>query len=112
MMSKEECTWLDNQLRLKGVDAEKIQVEQDLLMEMFDINEEIEDCTDLNQLNKLQNKIKALILSIKENAEILYEKQDYLEMAKEIQKMKYYVKALENVDGAIEQIKQKNKGKN
>ena len=112
MMSKEECTWLNNQLRLKGVDAEKIQVEQDLLMEMFEINEEIEDCNDLNHLNELENKINGLIFSIKENAEILYEKQDYLEMAQEIQKMKYYVKALENVDVAIEKIKEPNKEKN
>lgn len=99
-MFRELFTLFFQKLKLKGVDAENTKVSDEVLAEMFEINEAIDECKSLETLKHLLASLHKTIDEIKKTVDLCYNCSDFEGMAIAVQRMKYYTKAVENVEVA------------
>lgn len=98
MMLRERNTSFDKQLKLNGLSSDVAKVSQEILAEMFEVNESIEDCDEIDRIEGTLQMLKSEVDSIKTAVTAAFVKKDFSLMATHVHRLKYYAKAVENAE--------------
>lgn len=83
---------------MNGLSSDNAKVSQEILAEMFEVNESIEDCDEIERIEATLQMLKFEVNNIKNDVAVAFGKKDFSLMAKHVHRLKYYAKAVENAE--------------